>query len=132
MDLSESRHISVAVNLDAAEAYARLWQPERFPEWASGLGALRWDGDSWVADGTEGEVAVRFSPQNDFGVLDHWVRLPCGHQVYLPFRVVANGHGCELVFTLFRQPEMDDARFASDADWVRRDLLAAKALLESG
>jgi hypothetical protein len=34
------------------------------------------------------------------------------------------------VLTLFRQPGMSDEKFAADADWVGRDLLAAKKLLE--
>jgi hypothetical protein len=29
-----------------------------------------------------------------------------------------------------RQPEMDDARFAADADWVGRDLATLKRVLE--
>jgi len=44
---------------------------------------------------------------------------------------VKNGSGCELVFTLFRQPNMDQARFDADAQWVMRDLKAAKQLLEA-
>jgi hypothetical protein len=44
---------------------------------------------------------------------------------------VAKGGGCELVLTLFRQPGMSDERFAADAQWVMRDLDAAKRLLEA-
>ncbi|WP_017937679.1 hypothetical protein [Zestomonas thermotolerans] len=43
-------------------------------------------------------------------------------------RVLANGEGCDLVFTLFRQPDMDDAGFA--ADWVRRNLETLRTPLE--
>jgi hypothetical protein len=31
---------------------------------------------------------------------------------------------------LFRQPGMDDERFAADAKWIHRDLKALKALIE--
>jgi hypothetical protein len=46
-------------------------------------------------------------------------------------RVVPNGSGSEVIFTLFRQAGMTDAIFARDAEWVAKDLAALKALLES-
>lgn len=51
--------------------------------------------------------------------------------IYLPLHVVANGDGCELIFTLFRQPGMEQEKFDADADWVKRDLNAAKLFLEA-
>jgi hypothetical protein len=46
-------------------------------------------------------------------------------------RLIPNHDACEIALTLFRQPTMTDAQFAADADWVRRDLAALKAILES-
>lgn len=127
----EARALSVRIERPAVEAYEFLSLPENFPKWASGLGAsLRRDGDDWVAETPEGPATVRFSERNAYGVLDHQVRLPRGAPVYVPLRVVANGAGCDLVLTLFRRPEMTDAQFAADAEWVMRDLQAAKQLLE--
>jgi hypothetical protein len=45
-------------------------------------------------------------------------------------RLIVNGRGCELLFTLFREPKMSDAQFASDAGFVQRDLNGLKRLLE--
>jgi len=45
-------------------------------------------------------------------------------------RLIINGSGCELLFTLFREPNMSDAQFASDAGFVQRDLNGLKSLLE--
>jgi len=44
--------------------------------------------------------------------------------------LIANSSGCELLFTLFREPNMSDSQFASDAGFVERDLNGLKALLE--
>ena len=126
------RKLSVAIRRPAAEAYAFLSQPENFPKWASGLGrALRQVEGEWLAETEQGTARVRFSEPNAFGVLDHAVTLPQGRSVYVPLRVVAKGAGCELELTLFRQPDMSDAQFAADAEWVMRDLGAAKRLLEA-
>ena len=67
---------------------------------------------------------------NPWGVLDHHVTLPTGAVVYSPMRVVANGAGSEVSFTLFRLPGVLDEQFAADATWVQRDLHALKRVLE--
>jgi hypothetical protein len=105
--------------------------PENFPKWASGLGkSLRQAGEDWIAETPEGPATVRFSERNSLGVLDHSVELPRGTSVYIPLRLVAKADGCELVLTLFRQPDMSDEKFAADAQWVMRDLNVAKRILE--
>jgi hypothetical protein len=45
-------------------------------------------------------------------------------------RLIVNGDGCELLFTLFREPNMSDAQFASEANFVQRDLDGLKGLME--
>jgi hypothetical protein len=64
------------------------------------------------------------------GVVDHTVTRPSGQRGYVPMRLIANASGCELLFTLFREPNMSDAQFASDAGFVQRDLNGLKRLLE--
>jgi hypothetical protein len=126
------RTLSVRIGRPAAEAYEFLSMPENFPKWASGLaGSLRKVGEDWIGETPEGRVTVRFSERNSRGVLDHAVTLPRGTTVYVPLRVVAKGSGCELVLTLFRQPDMSDEKFAADAKWVMRDLDTAKRILEA-
>ena len=54
-------------------------------------------------------------------------------EVYLPFRVIGVApDACELQFTLLRQPHMDDAAFARDAQWIASDLRTLRDLLEAG
>ena len=133
MDDRENKGLKLSVSIErpAAEAYEFLSLPENFPKWASGLGkSLRREGDEWIAETPEGHATVRFSDRNSRGVLDHSVTLPSGACVYIPLRIVANGQGCELVLTLFRQIGLSDQKFAADAEWVKRDLNTAKRLLE--
>jgi len=113
------KHLSVRIDRPAAEAYEVLSRPESFAKWAS-----------WLASAADNSAAVRFIDRNSYGVLDHSVRLARGGSAYVPLRVVANGDACDLVLTLFRQPDMSDEKFAADAEWVMRDLQAAKRLLE--
>jgi hypothetical protein len=128
----ESRTISLAIRRDWREVYEFAHRPENFPRWASGgATSLRRDGDDWVAEAPAGQVRIRFTPRNDLGVLDHHVILATGTEIYVPLRVIANGNGAEVMLTLFRLPEMTDAVFARDAEWVAKDLGALKALVET-
>ena len=78
-----------------------------------------------------GWVGICFVPANEFRVLDHVVTLPDGQSILNPMRAVANGDGCELMFTLFQLPEMDDEQFVKDAEMVEADLRTLKAVMES-
>ena len=62
-----------------------------------------------------GEVEVRFAPENPFGVADHDVTLPDGTTFTNPLRVLPDGDGCEVVFTLRRRPGVTDEAFDADA-----------------
>ncbi|CAI0912534.1 SRPBCC family protein [Serratia entomophila] len=124
--------LHVSIERPYEEVCAFLSRPENFPLWAKGLSdSLHREGDGWVADTPQGRIRIRFSAPNAFGVQDHWVTLPNGGVVYVPLRVLANQRGAEVIFTLFRQPEMDDALFARDAGLVNADLQALKQRLES-
>jgi len=129
-----SRVITQRVACDWRAAYALAADPARLPDWASGLadGALAREDGHWVATTPGGRALLRFAPANEFGVLDHWVAPEGVPEVYVPFRVIGVAPGaCELQFTLLRQPHMDDAAFAHDAEWIARDLRALQALLEA-
>lgn len=124
-------HVSIARNW--SEVYAFAARPENMPLWASGLASgLTRDGEDWIADGGPiGKVRVRFAPKNDYGVIDHRVTMPDGLVIENALRVVPNGDGAEVMFTLLRLPDMTDEAFEADAAHVARDLQALKSLLEN-
>jgi len=131
MAVHEVRTISVSIDRDWREVYAYASQPQNLPHWASGLGSgVERSGEEWTAKGPEGPIRIRFAPPNDYGVLDHVVIVVPGVEILIPMRVIPNGSGSEIALTLFRLPGMSDEKFVADADWVRRDLGALKALLE--
>lgn len=128
----EARTISVSIDRPWLDLYEAIWRPECFPTWASGLSksSLEKDGESWKAEGPEGEIRIRFTERNSFGVMDHYVDVGRGPEIYVPLRIIPNSDGAEVLLTLFRQPEMAEAKFLADAEWVQRDLLALRAIAE--
>lgn len=79
-----------------------------------------------------GRMRVLFSEPNNHGVLDHAVIPDNYPAMHNPMRVVANGDGAEVIFTLFQRDGMSDDEMAADAGMIARDLAALKALLEGG
>lgn len=126
-----ARTISISINRNWREIYEDVWRPEDFAKWASGVSKspLAKDGETWKAEGPEGTVRILFTAHNAFGVMDHYVDAGNGTIIYVPLRIIQNGEGAEVLLTLFRQRGMSDAKFAADAEWVARDLLALKALV---
>ncbi|MFJ6459628.1 SRPBCC family protein [Streptomyces sp. NPDC091387] len=130
----ESRHVNIHIASPVEEVYSYASDPANLPEWALGLGGSIENVDGqWVAESSSmGRVVVTFSPENDLGVLDHDVTLPSGETVHNPVRVIADGAGSDVVFTLRRRPGMSDSDFRRDADMVAADLARLKALTEPG
>lgn len=127
-----SLHLTVHVDRSAEEVYRFAADPAHLPQWAAGLsGSIEQRDGRWLADSPMGEVEVRFAPENGYGVLDHDVTLPDGTTVTNPLRVLPDGAGCEVVFTLRRGPGVTDEAFETDAAAVRSDLATLKALMEA-
>ena len=127
----KSRHISVSINQPADQVYEFASNPENLPKWAAGLsGSIKNVNGDWIAESPMGKVKIEFAAKNNFGILDHDVTLPSGEKVYNPMRVLPNNDGSELIFTLYRRPDMTDQMFAEDAEAVAKDLEKLKTLLE--
>jgi len=130
--LHESVHVSVSIERSADEVYAYVSDPTNLSIWAAGLAdsPLRQIDDEWVADSPLGRVVVAFVAPNEFGVADHDVTLPSGQTVRNPMRVVVNGDGCDVVFSVRRQPGMSADDFSADTDAVSRDLVTLQSIME--
>jgi hypothetical protein len=131
MTIHTSRIVTVSIDRDWREVYDFASIPENFQRWAAGLGRrFEKSGEEWIAEDPGGRpIRIRFSRPNEFGVLDHTVSAD-GMETRNAMRVVPNGTGAEVMFALFKAPDVTDEAFAADAAAVERDLNTLKALLE--
>ncbi len=126
-----SRTLSISIRCSPDTAYEFVTNPENLPKWAHGLARwVRKQGSDWIVDTPQGPMKIRFADANRFGVMDHYVTTPSGQEVYVPMRVLPNDSGSEVIFTLFRLPDMSDETFAEDMKLVNSDLRALRDMLE--
>jgi Polyketide cyclase / dehydrase and lipid transport. len=126
-----SRTLSISIGRKPSQVYEFVSNPENLHKWAKGLGkSIKKQGADWTIDTPQGQMKFRFAEKNDFGVLDHYVTTAPGVEIYVPMRVLSNGNGSEIIFTLYRSPDMSDEMFAKDLKLVGEDLRTLKELLE--
>ncbi|HLU61767.1 MAG TPA: SRPBCC family protein [Gammaproteobacteria bacterium] len=132
--MHEVRHLSVSIACPPQRVYEYAADPANLAHWASGVGAsIHQEDGRWLVDVPDGTQAeIRFTPRNSHGILDHEVILADGSVVPVPMRVVANGKGAEIIFTLFRLPGMSEAEVERDLATIREDLGRLKRILEEG
>lgn len=129
---TQTMNLSISINSNADEVYAFIANPENLPKWAAGLcKTIQKTGTENVWQINGGEARVRFVEKNKFRVADHYVRAtPGAKEVYIPIRVLEHDATSEVVFTLFRLPEMTDEEFKRDMAAVQKDLQTIKEIIE--
>ncbi|KKB80550.1 hypothetical protein VW29_17250 [Devosia limi DSM 17137] len=131
--MRRSHTITLQIDYAYDLAYRFLMEPRNFADWAAvDKESYRpLDNGDWAGDLPFGFRHFRFTPANDFGVLDHAIFVPGETPFYTSMRLMPNEAGTELVFTVYQRPGTEDALFASGVEWLRTDLLALKSLLEA-
>jgi len=125
------KNISISINCAKEKVYEFASNPENFPDWLDFLKTISKKSDTiWNAETDLGNIEIEFVAKNEFGVIDHIVTLPEGAKIKNVLRVIENGDGSEVVFTLFRLPEKTEKEFNDDANLVAKDLKTLKNILE--
>lgn len=129
--MMKSRTVSISIAASPRLVYEFVADPANLPQWAPGfVKSIANVDEEWVAQTTLGELTFHFAPLNTLGVLDHGVTLASGEIFMNPMRVVANGDGSEVLFTVFQQEGATAAEFEKDVETVRADLNTLKAVIE--
>jgi len=132
MTTRPARTVSVSVDRPPDAVYKYLVDPHHLPEWAPGFAtAVHREPAGWMVETNDGRFGIAFAPHNRFGVVDHRVTSDDGLDAMNPMRVIANGSGSEVLFTLFHPAGTDDAAFERDLAVVESDLVRLKQVLEN-
>lgn|ERR671918_1012390 len=129
--MNKSKTMSTSIKSDPKTVYDFVSNLENLPRWASStFPSIKEVNGEWVVDTPNGRNKVLITEKNNFGILDHHVKLTSGVEVYVPMRVIKNGDGSEVLLTVFQAPEMTDDGYAKDIQTVEKDLNHLKTLIE--
>src|SRR3954462_8537309 len=81
--MTQTRFVTTTIARPWREVYAYASDPRHLVDWAGGLAKAQVEPvpdrpGTLIADSPTGRVEVDVVPENEFGVLDHVVRLPTG------------------------------------------------------
>lgn len=131
MTVLETRIVSVSIERPQQVVYDFVVDPENLPLWAPGFArAVTKNAQGWLVVTAHGPVKIAFAERNEFGVADHYVTAASGEIFSNRMRVIPNGDGAEVTFTLFRSLDTSAEQFAEDARLVQDDLHTLKLILE--
>ena len=72
----KSRSLTVSINRDPKTVYEFVFNLENLPKWASkALQSIKQVKGEWIAETAPGSAKISLTSRNDYGVLDHYVRL---------------------------------------------------------
>ncbi|MFV2062098.1 MAG: hypothetical protein ACC726_01130 [Chloroflexota bacterium] len=129
---------TVAITIDAPlrQVATDLADPARHPDWATEFfsGPARKTDEDWVVPVPRmgGDARLKIEADVATGRIDMFLAplgAPFGPP--LPVRVVPNGDGCDVLFTLARFPGQDDETWDSGLASMRRELEQLRALYEN-
>ena len=135
MTVLKSKTLTISIQCAPQKIYEFVSNLENLPKWATTFcRSIRPLKNEWVIKTPQGEVFIHIAAQNVFGILDHYIsprRGSAGVKLYVPMRVVANGRGSEVTFTLFQPSGMSDENYAKDFKLVKKDLNTLKKVMET-
>lgn len=127
----KSSTLSISINRDPKIVYEFVCNPENLPIWASmAFRSIKRVNGDWIVETPQGPAKISIAEKNRFGVLDHFVKTSAGKEIFVPMRVVQNGEGSEVIFTLFQTADMSDEMFVQDFKMVEQDLNHLKSIME--
>ena len=132
-DMMKSKTLSISVKSDPKAVYDFISNLENLPRWApSTFPSIKHVNGEWLVITPQGQNKIKLTEKNNFGILDHYVKLTSEIEVYIPMRVVKNGDESEIMLTVFQTPEMTDEVFLEDIKMVEKDLNNLKTIIEEG
>jgi hypothetical protein len=125
---AETRSISIAAALEIVLQF--LGDARRLPDWAPAFArAVEPDGQDWLIDSAAGRFRVRVRVSPEHGTVD--LLRPEDPRRGAHMRVLHNGDGSELLFTLVFPVATEDQAIAQQMSTVEAELRTVRDLCEA-
>ncbi len=123
--------ISVSINTKPEKVWefvADINNWPQFSDFASDIEKVK-DGE-WIFHTAQGDVRVIEKFDREHLLLDTICVVPSGDEQFIPYRVVPNGDGSELIMTNQQTAGVSDEEYAQQLTWMREELENIKKIME--
>jgi hypothetical protein len=128
-----SATLTITIAAPRDDVFAFLADGANLPAWASNFApAIRPNGDGWIVNQGAVEIGLEIPANRELGTVDLHITLPSGARRAVYLRVLPNGEGAEVLFTLFHSDLRTDDDIARQNDEVAEELRRVKAIFEDG
>lgn len=100
----------------------------QYSDFASNIEKVK-DGD-WLFHTSQGDVRVLERFDQAHMLVDHVCIVPSGDEQFIPYRVVPNGAGSELIMTNQQTAGVSDEEYTQQLEWMKEELQNVKKILE--
>jgi len=122
---------SVSIAAPPAFVWTILSDVREWPRFSPfALAVRQTSATTYTVTSPQGEVALSSDFDGKLGLLDHTVGLPDGTRVFIPYRVVPNHRGSELIMTNVKSPGDSTGDYEEQLAWMRTELEQAKGYVE--
>lgn len=117
-------------------------KPEKVWEFVSDLGNWKQFSDfgkdierisdtEWIFHTSQGDVRVLPKFDEEKLLLDHVCIIASGEEQFIPYRVVPNGDGCEIMMTNQQTATVSNQDYSQQLKWMKEELQTIKKIMES-
>ncbi len=123
--------VSVSINAAPQKVWEFVADINNWPKFSDFARDIEHVADGkWVFHTSQGDVQVIEKFDRERMLLDTICIVPSGDEQFIPYRVVPNGNGSELIMTNQQTAGVSDEEYAEQLTWMREELENVKKILE--
>lgn len=125
--------VSVSINAKPEVVYdfvSNLSNWKQFSDFGKDIEQI--NDTEWIFHTPQGDVRVIPKFDKERLLLDHVCIIASGEEQFIPYRIVPNGDGCEIIMTNQQTTTVSDEEYAEQLKWMKDEFHNIKKIMERG
>lgn len=124
--------VSVSIKAKPEKVWEFVSDPNNWKQFSDfGKDMQKVSEGEWIAHTSQGDVRVILKFDKDRLLLDQICIIPSGEKQFIPYRVVPNGEGSELIMTNQQTATVSDGDYTEQLKWMKDELNNIKKIMEA-
>lgn len=132
MGLFKFDTVSVSINAKPEKVWEFVADLNNWPQYTDFAKDIEQVNDTeWIFHTSQGDVRVITKFDKEKLLLDTVCIIASGEEQFIPYRVVPNGEGSEIIMTNQQTASVNNEEYAEQIKWMKEELQNIKRILES-